>query len=63
MESTKTCRQHAATCFRLAIDAGDPEISMQLFAIAAQWLEQAVGEVDPPFARTPPLPLPRELKL
>jgi hypothetical protein len=37
----KTCRQHAATCFRLAIDAGDPEISQQLVAIAGEWLAQA----------------------
>jgi hypothetical protein len=37
----KTCRQHAATCFRLAIDAGDPEISQKLVAIAGEWLAQA----------------------
>jgi len=36
-----TFRQHAATCFRLAIDAGDPAISQQLIAIAGVWLAKA----------------------
>jgi hypothetical protein len=38
---SNTCRQHAQTCFRLAIDAGDPEISQQLIAIAGEWLAEA----------------------
>jgi hypothetical protein len=38
---SNTCRQRAQTCFRLAIDAGDPEISQQLIAIATEWLAEA----------------------
>jgi hypothetical protein len=38
---SNTCRQHAETCFRLGIDAGDPENSQQLIAIAAEWLAEA----------------------
>jgi hypothetical protein len=38
---SNTFRQHAKTCFRLAIDAGDPEISQQLIAIAGEWLAEA----------------------
>jgi hypothetical protein len=34
-------RQHAKTCFRLAIGAGDPEISQQLITIAGEWLAEA----------------------
>jgi hypothetical protein len=36
-----TFRQRAETCFRLAIDAGDPEISQLLIAIAGEWLAEA----------------------
>jgi hypothetical protein len=38
---SSTFRQHAKTCFRLAIGAGDPEISQQLIAIAGEWLTKA----------------------
>jgi hypothetical protein len=34
-------RQRAETCFRLAIDAGDPEMSQQLIAVAREWLAEA----------------------